>query len=97
MMVDEGKTVRKGDEVAKISGTPRQIALAEDLLIGLIAKTSGIATATRQCVDRAGKHIQIVCGAWKKMPFVLKDAIRKTVVTDRGRAFSYQQRPIYLS
>ena len=84
VMVEEGKTVREGDEVVRISGTPKQIAVAEDLLIGLIAKTSGIATATRKCVDRAGKQIQIVCGAWKKMPVVLKDAIRKAVVTGGG-------------
>ncbi|MBC8247215.1 MAG: hypothetical protein H8E81_06490, partial [Deltaproteobacteria bacterium] len=53
-------------------------------LIGLVANPSGIATATRNCVDRAGPDIQIVCGAWKKMPAVLKQTIRDAVVTGGG-------------
>ena len=82
--VEAGQTVRSGDVVAKISGNPKQIAVAEDHLIGLVAKPSGIATATRHCVDRAGPGIQIVCGAWKKMPVVLKTAIRDAIVTGGG-------------
>jgi len=83
-MAEEGQTVQKGDVIAKISGNPKQIAVAEDQLIGLVAKPSGIATATRNCVDRAGPDIQIVCGAWKKMPVVLKQTIRDAVVTGGG-------------
>lgn len=83
-IAEEGRTVRKGDVVIKVSGNPKQIAIAEDHLIGLVGKPSGIATATRNCVDRAGPDIQIVCGAWKKMPAVLKQTIRKAVVTGGG-------------
>ena len=83
-MAKEGQTVQRGDVIAKISGNPKQIAIAEDQLIGLVAKSSGIATATRNCVDRAGPDIQIVCGAWKKMPMVLKQTIRKAIVTGGG-------------
>jgi nicotinate-nucleotide pyrophosphorylase (carboxylating) len=81
---EEGQTVRSGDLIIKISGNPKQIAIGEDELIGLVAKPSGIATATRNCVDRAGPGIQIVCGAWKKMPAVLKQAIREAIVTGGG-------------
>ena len=95
-MVKEGQTVQRGDAIARISGNPKQIAIAEDELIGLIAKPSGIATATRNCVDRAGADIQIVCGAWKKMPMVLKKSIRKAIVTGGGY-FRISQDPfIYL-
>lgn len=83
-MSEEGKTVQKGDEIARVSGNPKQIAIAEDQLIGLVAKPSGIATATQNCVARAGPNIQIVCGAWKKMPAVLKQTIRKAIVTGGG-------------
>jgi len=83
-MSHEGDTVKEGDNVARISGNPKQIAMAEDLLIGLIAKPSGIATATRKSVEKAGGHIQVVCGAWKKMPVVLKETIRKAIVTGGG-------------
>jgi nicotinate-nucleotide pyrophosphorylase (carboxylating) len=94
--VREGQTVRRGDVVIKISGNPKQIAIAEDELIGLVAKPSGIATATRNCVDRAGPGIQVVCGAWKKMPFVLKQTIREAIVTGGGY-FRISQEPfIYL-
>ena len=83
-MAQEGQTVKRGDVIAKVSGNPKQIAVAEDQLIGLVAKPSGIATATRNCVDRAGPDIQIVCGAWKKMPVVLKQTIRDAIVTGGG-------------
>ncbi len=83
-MAEEGQTVQRGDVVAKVSGNPKQIAVAEDQLIGLVAKPSGIATAARNCVDRAGPDIQIVCGAWKKMPLVLKQTIRDAIVTGGG-------------
>ena len=83
-MAQEGQTVQRGDVIARVSGNPKQIALAEDQLIGLVAKPSGIATATRNCVDRAGPDIQIICGAWKKMPVVLKQIIRDAIVTGGG-------------
>ena len=83
-MAQEGQSVQRGDVVAKVSGNPKQIALAEDQLIGLVAKPSGIATATRNCVDRGGPDIQIVCGAWKKMPLVLKQTIRDAIITGGG-------------
>jgi len=83
-MVEEGTSVNRGDEVAMISGNPKQIAIAEDLLMGYIGKPSGIATATRKCVVKAGNGIQIVCGSSKKMPVILKDAVRKAVVIGGG-------------
>jgi len=75
----EGEPARAGQEVARVSGNPKQIALAEDSLIGLMAKSSGVATAARRCVDRAGERIRIVCGAWKKMPAAIKDSLRRAV------------------
>ena len=83
-ILEKGQTVQRGDVIATVSGNPKQIAIAEDELIGLVAKPSGIATATRNCVDRAGPDIQIVCGAWKKMPVVLKQTIREAIVTGGG-------------
>ena len=83
-MAQDGQTVQKGDVIAKVCGNPKQIALAEDQLIGLVAKPSGVATATRKCVERAGSDLQIVCGAWKKMPAVLKQATRDAIVTGGG-------------
>jgi nicotinate-nucleotide pyrophosphorylase (carboxylating) len=80
----EGKRVRAGDVLVRFRGTPKQIAMAEEVLMGLMAKPSGIATATHEFVKRAGGRPQIVCGAWKKMPPQLKDTIRKAIVTGGG-------------
>ncbi|MGW8320962.1 MAG: hypothetical protein ACWGSD_05350, partial [Thermodesulfobacteriota bacterium] len=52
-ILEEGSEVRPGDEIARFSGTPKQVVSAEDVLIGLMAKPSGIATAARAFVTRA--------------------------------------------
>jgi nicotinate-nucleotide pyrophosphorylase (carboxylating) len=84
-ILDDGSKVVGGDEIARFCGTPTQIAVAEDLLIGFMAKPSGIATAAREFVTKTGNQPRIVCGAWKKMPKALKSTIRSAVVA--GGAF----------
>jgi nicotinate-nucleotide pyrophosphorylase (carboxylating) len=95
-ILEEGRSVEKGEEIAKISGTPVKIALAEDVLMGLISKPSGIATAARRFVDKAGQRPKIVAGAWKKMPGSLKEMIRNAVATG-GASYRISDAPfIYL-
>jgi nicotinate-nucleotide pyrophosphorylase (carboxylating) len=84
-ILDEGTPVQKGDEIVRFRGSPEQVVIAEDVLIGLMAKPSGIATAARKFVEKAGNRPKIVSGAWKKMPASQKDAIRRAVVA--GGAF----------
>lgn len=95
-VVQEGAFVSTGDEVIRFSGNPKQIAMAEDFLIGCIAKPSGIATATERCVKKAGENIRIVCGSWKKMPLYMKETIRKAVVVGGGDLRISRQPFIYL-
>ncbi len=83
-VAEEGAQVRAGDVVARLRGTPKQLAVAEEVLIGLMAKPSGIATATREFVKEAGPKPRVVCGAWKKMPPQLKEAIRRAIVAGGG-------------
>lgn len=78
-ILPEGSEVRPGDEIARFSGSPRQVVSAEDVLIGVMAKPSGIATAARAFVTRADGRPEIVCGAWKKMPLSQKESIRRAV------------------
>jgi nicotinate-nucleotide pyrophosphorylase (carboxylating) len=78
-IVNEGSPVREGDEVIRFSGTPRQIVMAEEILMGLMAKPSGIATRAHQFVQATGGRPKVVCGAWKKMPPSLKEMIRSAV------------------
>lgn len=78
-MVSSGSRVEAGVEIARLVGTPRQIVMAEDVLIGTLAKPSGIATAARRFVTRADGRPRVVSGAWKKMPVVMKDMVREAV------------------
>lgn len=82
----DGTRVKAGDEIARFHGNPQEVALAEEALIGLMGRPSGIATAARDCVKAAGKKIRVVCGAWKKMPPSEKEHIRRAVVV--GGAFN---------
>jgi nicotinate-nucleotide pyrophosphorylase (carboxylating) len=84
-ILEEGTAVRPGDEIARFSGTAKQVVSAEDVLIGFMAKPSGIATAARAFVIAASGRPEIVCGAWKKMHASQKESIRRAVVV--GGAF----------
>lgn len=74
--VEEGSEVKPGDIIAKIEGTPKQIAIAEDTLLGIISKPSGVATTARAAVDLVGGKITIVSGGWKKVPPEIKYKLR---------------------
>ncbi len=75
----DGDRIEAGGTIAEIEGTPKQISLAEDSLIGSIAKTSGIATAARKAVELAGERTLVVSGGWKKMPLQIKEEIREAL------------------
>ncbi|MFM0045550.1 MULTISPECIES: beta/alpha barrel domain-containing protein [Paraburkholderia] len=79
-LVEEGTRVSAGAVLVEISGTPKQIALAEERLVGVLAKPSGIATATAAFVERAGPRMRVVSGAWKKLPFSQKEMIRHAII-----------------
>lgn len=78
-IVADGFRVRRGDEVARFGGSPRQVVMAEETVIGLLAKPSGIASSAGRFVAAAGGRPKVVCGAWKKMPPPLKDMIREAI------------------
>lgn len=77
--VNDGDNAAGGAVIARITGTPKQIAVAEEQVIGCLAKPSGIATAARRAVELAGSDLRIVCGAWKKMPPEMKHVVREAV------------------
>ncbi len=78
-LVEDGMWVDAGDPVLAVQGSPLQIARAEELLPGELAKTSGIATAAAQAVTMAAGKAKIVCGSIKKMPAPLKMKIRHAI------------------
>ena len=89
----EGAGLAANEPIAEIVASPKQIALAEECLIGALAKTSGIATAAHHAVERAEGRMKIVSGAWKKMPPQLKTAVRKAVVAG-GAQFRISEAPM---
>lgn len=95
-ILDEGTPVIKDVEIARFRGLPKQVTMAEDVLIGVMAKASGIATAARTFVERAQGRPQIVSGAWKKMPATQKDAIRRAVVIGSASVRMCDQPFVYL-
>jgi nicotinate-nucleotide pyrophosphorylase (carboxylating) len=96
LLPGDGAAVRAGSVVARITGTAKQIAVAEEFAIGKLAKSSGIATAARRAVELAGDEMKIVCGAWKKMPPEIKPIVREAVVCG-GAAFRITDQPfLYL-
>ncbi len=94
--LEEGVPLTAGDQISLFKGSPKRIAMAEEVLMGLMGKPSGIATAAKRFVDKARGRPKIVSGSWKKMPIYLKDTIREAVAAG-GAAIRISDAPfVYL-
>ena len=93
---EDGDTLRAGDTILRIVGTPKAITIAEESLIGWIAKPSGIATATRRLVEEADGRIRIVGGAWKKAPPATKAMVRHAVAVGGATGRMAEHPMVYL-
>lgn len=89
----DGDDLSRGERFANFLATPKQIAVAEEILIGSLAKASGIATAARTAVMLADGRLKIVSGAWKKMPPELKNLVR-SAVSAGGASFRIAEPPM---
>ena len=78
-LLKEGARVGPETVIAKFTGRPKQIAVCEDILIGCIAKYSGVASAAEKMVRLSNKKTRLVCGAWKKMPGEIREFLRSAV------------------
>jgi nicotinate-nucleotide pyrophosphorylase (carboxylating) len=78
-LLKEGARVGPETVIAKFTGRPKQIAVGEDILIGCIAKYSGVASAAEKMVRLSNKRTRLVCGAWKKMPHEIRELLRSAV------------------
>ncbi len=95
-LADEGDEVCDGEALLRLRGDAKTITMAEETLIGLMAKPSGIATATRRLVEEAAGRIQIVGGAWKKAPPSTKAAVRRAVAVGGATGRMAEHPMIYL-
>jgi nicotinate-nucleotide pyrophosphorylase (carboxylating) len=71
----EGSRVEEEERIATVTGNPVQIAMAEEQIIGILSKSSGIATAAR-----LGPGKEVVSGGWKKMPSEIKEIVRQAAL-----------------
>lgn len=77
---EDGETFDAGAELVRVTGPVVSIIKCEERIIGLLSKTSGIATAARQAHQIAGPNLRVVSGGFKKLPFEIKDAVRQAVL-----------------
>ena len=91
----EGAALMVGDLVMELCGSPKAIAQAEDRLMGLMLKPSGIATAASRFVHAAG-NMRIVCGSWKKLPYEMKPLISEAVTAGGAGARICEEPMVYL-
>jgi nicotinate-nucleotide pyrophosphorylase (carboxylating) len=82
-VMEDGGYLDQGTVVFKGIGSPAQVAASEDMLLGLIGKPSGVATAARRFALKAGNQIRIVCGAWKKVASENKKYLRRAIAVGR--------------
>jgi nicotinate-nucleotide pyrophosphorylase (carboxylating) len=76
----DGTWIRKSEIIAVLEGHARQMASAEEELIGWVSKASGIATAAWLARKAAGRNLKVVSGAWKKMPLPIKNLVRQAII-----------------
>ncbi len=93
---EDGERIDQGKPIGRITATPKRMALAEEKIIGTLAKFSGIATAARQAVELSEGKVEIVSGAWKKMPPAIKDGVRMAIVAGGASFRITQNNMIYL-
>jgi nicotinate-nucleotide pyrophosphorylase (carboxylating) len=77
--LDDGAELKPGASVVSLLGTAEQIARAEEELLGLIGKPSGVATAARRFTELAAGKARIVCGAWKKVSPEIRKPLREAI------------------
>ena len=92
----DGDGVAAGEVLLRILGDAKAITIAEETLIGLLAKPSGVATATRRLVAEANGRLRIVGGAWKKAPPETKPALREAVAIGGATGRMAEHPMVYL-
>ncbi len=93
---EDGDSIDAGDVLLRLRGDAKQITFAEETLIGLLAKPSGIATATRQLVEEARGRLRVVGGAWKKAHPETKASVRHAVTVGGATGRMAEHPMVYL-
>lgn len=78
--VQDGMYIRANETIMMLRGTPKQTAMAEEVIIGILSKASGVATAAKQATELAAGKVEIVCGSFKKLPQEIRIPLRHAVM-----------------
>lgn len=89
----EGGQLNHGETIGTLTAEAKSIAMAEERIIGTLAKASGIATAAHTAVLLAAGRSRIVSGSWKKMPPEIKEMVRHAVEVG-GAAYRITEPPM---
>ena len=79
-LAQEGETLSPGTIVLQGLGGAEEVARAEETLLGVISKASGVASAASAMVAKASP-VRVVCGAWKKVSSSVRAELRQAVTT----------------
>ena len=93
---DEGYPLEVGSCVFRARGKAAAIIRAEEILLGCIGKASGVATAAARFIKEAKGRIQVVCGAWKKVPQEIRQELRRAIATGGAGIRITEQPFVYL-
>ena len=86
----DGMRAKKGDLVMEIRGTARQILAGERLALNFIMRMSGIATLTRELVDRCAKvNPKVRIAATRKTTPGFREFEKKAVLLGGGDPHRY--------
>ena len=92
----EGEFLKRGDRVFIGKGNAEQVARAEEVLLGVIGKPSGVATAAYNFVHQAKGEVDIVCGAWKKVLPEIRADLRNAIATGGAKIRITDEPFVYL-
>lgn len=68
VFISDGMSVKKGDIIAEISGKTKTLLKGERTSLNIIQHLSGIATATRKCVDLVAGSNAVIADTRKTLP-----------------------------
>lgn len=94
-VAQEGAPLVSGTAVLIAKGDAEMVAAAEETLMGVIGKPSGVATAAADIIKKANP-VKVVCGAWKKIGQAAKGELRQAVNTGGAGLRMSEQPFVYL-
>ncbi len=87
----DGTRAKAGDVIMRIEGLARKILAAERVALNLLMRMSGIATATRELIDRARRrNPKVAIAATRKTAPLLTYFDKRAVVVAGGKPHRYR-------